>query len=187
MFDQFINSAKARLNFFNHLRGKATVLADKKMWWDYLCRQISPDIYNILTDKLEIDDFLVECIIIGKPQGTTEGLPPETAYSFQKKLMDTTLKGCIIQITETLVPIPTHEAQELIDSAIYFNRSNQKNIIDSNELRVPNENLELDYKDMKETVSSLHYNKEKMFHGNFIITIWADNENAMKEARSRVK
>ncbi len=111
MFNQFINSAKAQLNFFKHLRGKATVLADKKMWWDYLCRQISPDIYNILTDKLEIDDFLVECIIIGKPQGTTEGLPPETAYSFQKKLMDTTLKGCIIQVTETLVPIPTHEAQ----------------------------------------------------------------------------
>ena len=187
MFKESTEYLKGRLSYFKHLRGKADTLVNKKMWWDYLCRQISPDIYNILADRLEIDDFLVECIIIGKPQGTTEGLPPETAYSFQKKLMDTTLKGCIIQVTETLVPVPTHEAQELIDDAIYFNRSNQKNIIDSNELRVPNENLELDYKDMKETVSSLHYNKEKMFHGSFIITIWAENKNAMKEAKSRIK
>jgi len=85
------------------------------------------------------------------------------------------------------VPIPTHEGQELIDSAIYFNRINQKNVMDSNELKVPNENLELDYHDMKQTVASLHYNKEKMFRGNFIITIWAEDENAMRTAKSRIK
>jgi len=184
---KLIDQGKSILSYFKYAKNKATIQTEKKMWWDSLCRQISPDIYNILTNRLEIDDFLVECIIVGKPQGTTEGWPPETAYSFQKKLMDTTLKGCIIQVTETLVPIPTQEAQALIDSAIYFNRTNQHNAMKSNELRVPNEDLELDYKDMKETVANLHYNKEKMFHGNFIITIWAENENAMKEAKSHVK
>lgn len=161
--------------------------ARKKLWWDDVCRQICPDVFKIEKDHLQIDDFRVECLIVGKSEGTTEGIPAETAYDFQKKLMNTTLKGCIIQISEKLVPIPTAEAQALLSEAIYFNQGNQLNYIKGNDLGIPDENLRLDHEDMMKQVRILHDNKENMFHGAYIITIWAEDETAMKVAKSHIR
>lgn len=172
---------------FQYTRAHAQEKARKKLWWDDICRQICPDVFKIFKDHLEIDDFRVECLVVGKSQGTTEGLPAETAYDFQKKLINTTLKGCIIQISEKLVPIPTAEAQNLLSEAIYYNQGNQLNYIKGNDLGVPDENLRLDHEDMKAQVKILHDNKENMFHGAYIITIWAEDETAMKIAKSHIK
>jgi hypothetical protein len=172
---------------FNYTRTYAQEQARKKLWWDDVCRQICPDVFRIFKDHLEIDDFRVECLIVGKSEGTTEGIPAETAYDFQKKLMNTTLKGCIIQISEKLVPIPTAGAQSLLSKAIYFNQGNQLNYIKENDLQIPDENLRLDHEDMKAQVKVLHDNKENMFHGAYIITIWAEDETAMKIAKSHIK
>ena len=182
-----VGKVKAEYDRFNYTRRFAQEQAKKKLWWDEVCRQICPDIFKIYKDHLEIDDFRVECLIVGKSEGTTEGMPAETAYDFQKKLMNTTLKGCIIQISEKLVPIPTSEAQALLSEAIYYNQGNQINYIKGNDLNVPDENLRLDHEDMKSQVRVLHDNKENMFHAAYIITIWAENDTAMKVAKSHIK
>lgn len=182
-----VDKVRAEYDRFNYTRRFAQEQAKKKLWWDEVCRQICPDIFRIYKDHLEIDDFRVECLIVGKSEGTTEGMPAETAYDFQKKLMNTTLKGCIIQISEKLVPIPTTEAQALLSEAIYYNQGNQVNYIKGNDLGVPDENLRLDHEDMKAQVRVLHDNKENMFHAAYIITIWAEDDTAMKIAKSHIK
>jgi hypothetical protein len=179
--------AKQEISHFNYVKTQASEYAHRKLWWDEICRQISPDIFNILKNRLEIDDFLVECILVGKNQGTTEGIPGEMAYTFQKKLFDTALKGCIIQVTEALVPIPTEEAQGMIQEAIYFNEGNQKTYIEGNELGVANINLSLDKRDMHQQAEVLHDNKENFFHGAYVVTIWAASEKEMITAKSHVK
>lgn len=184
-----IGNAGAEYKRLQYTRRHAQEQARKKLWWDEVCRQICPSIFQEHKDHLQIDDFRVECLIVGKSQGTTEGIPADTAYDFQKKLMGTTLKGCIIQISEKLVHIPTAEAQELLAEAMYYNVGNQNNYIKdkSNVYGVRNENLALDYEDMKEQVRILHDNKENMFHAAYIITIWAETEEAMKIAKSHIK
>ncbi len=178
---------RAEYKRLQYTKKHAQEQARKKLWWDDVCRQICPDIFKIDKDHLQIDDFRVECLIVGKSEGTTEGIPAETAYDFQKKLMNTTLKGCIIQISEKLVPIPTAEAQALLSEAIYFNQGNQLNYMKGNDLGIPDENLRLDHEDMMKQVRILHDNKENMFHGAYIITIWAEDEVAMKIAKSHIK
>lgn len=185
--NNLLGKVKSEYERFNYTRRHAQEQAKKRMWWDEIARQICPDVLKIEKDHLIIDDFRVECLIVGKSEGTTEGMPAETAYDFQKKLMSTTLKGCIIQISEKLVPIPTSEAQALLSEAIYYNQGNQLNYMKSNDLNVPDENLRLDHEDMRNQVRVLHDNKENMFHGAYIITIWAEDEQAMKIAKSHIK
>jgi hypothetical protein len=182
-----IGKAGAEFKRLKYTKIHAQDQARKKLWWDDVCRQICPDVFKIAKDHLQIDDFRVECLIVGKSEGTTEGIPAETAYDFQKKLMGTTLKGCIIQISEKLVPIPTAEAQALLSEAIYFNQGNQLNYVKGNDLGIPDENLKLDHEDMMKQVRILHDNKENMFHGAYIITIWAEDETSMKIAKSHIK
>lgn len=184
----WLKRAKGDYKRFLYVRQKAHQQAKKQMWWDAVCRQICPDVFQIHKDHLRIDDFRVECLIVGKNQGTTEGLPAETAYDFQKKLMKTTLKGCIIQISEKLAPIPTGVAQDLLSEAMYYNQGNQiSHLKNNNELGVPNESLRLDYEDMRAQVKILHDNKENLFHGAYIVTIWAESDEAMKTAKSHIK
>lgn len=182
-----VKRAKGEYKKVLYARQRAHQQAKKKLWWDAVCRQICPDIFRIYKDHLEIDDFRVECLIVGKNQGTTEGLPAETAYDFQRKLMNTTLKGCIIQITEKLVPVPTAQAQGLLAESMYYNHGNQMHYIKNNDLGVPDENLRLDQEDMKKQVKILHDNEENMFHGAYIVTIWAESDIAMKIAKSHIK
>lgn len=182
-----INWVKSEFENFSYVKNKAKDKAKSKLWWDELARQIAPDVFNILKNKLEIDDYEVEVIVVGQNQGKTEGLPPANVFSFQKELMETTLENCVISICQTLSPIPTHQAQDIVDDAIYFNLENRKNYMDNNELRADNEYAKLDHRDLVKTVQVLHDNEENMFEGAYIITIWAADQAAMKTAKSKVK
>jgi hypothetical protein len=53
----------------------AKIQTENKRWWDNYARIISPDKIEVFEDYLKIDNTLVECIIVGLPQLTTDGYP----------------------------------------------------------------------------------------------------------------
>jgi hypothetical protein len=182
-----IGWVKSEVNSLRHLKQKSREQAKKQMWYDYITRQIPPDVFNILSNKLILDEYEVECFVVGQHQGKTDGLPPENVFNFQKKIMATTIEDCVISVCQAIEPVPTDQAQDQVDDAIYYNLENRKNYMDSNELHADNEYAKLDHRDLVQTVEVLHDNKENMFMGAYIITIWAVDQKAMNAAKSKLK
>jgi energy-coupling factor transporter ATP-binding protein EcfA2 len=85
------------------------------------------------------------------------------------------------------VPIPSHEAQTMLQEAIFRNMVNQKSSEKNNPFGMTTIVQQLDARDITSTIESLHDNREKMFHSAFIITIWAEDASAMRKAKSHVK
>lgn len=187
----FAGNIKSHISYeikhFFQLWGKAGIYAEQRMWWDYYCRLISPDSIEENKDYLEMTDYRIENIVVGLPADGIDGWPPETANEFMEELMNTSLKGCTILVSLKITPIPNSEAHNMLRSASYSNQSNQKTAMDANDLHLPDEELKLDLRDINAGIQQLHDNKEKMVNGSFIITIWAEDETAMKQAKSHVK
>ena len=175
------------INRFFHLWGKAGEYAEERLWWDYYCRLISPDSVEEFKDHLELMDYLVECIVVGLPADGIDGWPPETSNEFMAELMHTSVKGCTILASLKIAPIPNSEGHNMLRIATYNNQANQKNAIDNNDLHLADQELILDLRDINAGIQQLHDNKAKMVSTSFVITIWAENSDAMKNAKSHVK
>lgn len=148
---------------------------------------ITPDKIVVNDDYLEIDGMLVESLIVGVPQLTTDGYPNNLKSDFLEKLQNVSLKGVTISISFGLVPIPTHEAQVLLQDAMFYNRVNQDTSKKDNELGMAAIVQQLDARDIAAAIEKLHNGDEKLFHTAFIITIWAEDQKAMRQAKSRIK
>jgi TraG P-loop domain len=183
----FISKVKATFGNFKHRVENAKINTQNQLWWNNYARLISPDKIEVFEDYLKIDHTLVECIIVGLPQLSTDGYPNSLKPDFIEKLMNVSLHGCVISVSFGLVPIPTHEGQEMLQEAIFRNMVNQKSSQKNNPIGMGSIIQQLDARDIASTIESLHDNKEKMFHSSFIITIWAENERAMRMAKSHVK
>jgi hypothetical protein len=183
----FISKVKQTFGNFKYRVENAKINTQNQLWWDNYARLISPDKIEVFEDYLKIDNTLVECIIVGLPQLSTDGYPNSLKPDFIEKLMNVSLHGCVISVSFGLVPIPTHEGQEMLQEAIFRNMVNQKSSQKNNPLGMGSIIQQLDARDIASTIESLHDNKEKMFHSSFIITIWAEDERAMRMAKSHVK
>ncbi|HEX7575362.1 MAG TPA: hypothetical protein VF360_03210, partial [Candidatus Methanoperedens sp.] len=178
---------KSKTRKFKYRVENAKINTQNRLWWDNYSRLISPDKIEVFEDYLKIDNTRVECIIVGLPQLSTDGYPSSLKPNFIEKLMNTSLSGVVISISFGLVPIPSHEAQLLLQEAIFRNMVNQQSSEKNNPLEMTSIVQQLDARDISSTIESLHDNKEKMFHSAFIITIWAEDERAMRMAKSHVK
>ena len=165
----------------------AKINTQNQLWWDHYARLISPDKIEVFEDYLKIDNTLVECIIVGLSQLSTDGYPNSLKPDFIEKLMNVSLKGVVISISFGLVPIPSHEAQQMLEEAIFRNMVNQKSSQKSNPLGMTSIVQQLDARDISNAIETLHDNREKYFHTANIITIWAEDERAMRMAKSHVK
>jgi hypothetical protein len=182
-----ISRFKQKVENFKYRVENAKINTQNQLWWNNYARLISPDKIEVFEDYLKIDNTLVECIIVGLPQLSTDGYPNSLKPDFIEKLMNVSLQGCVISVSFGLVPIPTHESQTMLQEAIFRNMVNQKSSQKNNPLGMASIVQQLDARDIATTIESLHDNKEKMFHSSFIITIWAEDERAMRMAKSHVK
>jgi hypothetical protein len=183
----FISKVKATFGNFKYRVENAKINTQNKLWWDNYSRLISPDKIEVFEDYLKIDNTLVECIIVGLPQLSTDGYPNSLKHDFIEKLMNVSLKGVVISISFGLVPIPSHEAQQMLEEAIFRNMVNQKSSQKNNPLGMTSIVQQLDARDISNAIETLHANREKYFHTANIITIWAEDERAMRMAKSHVK
>src|SRR5450759_4917966 len=183
----FISKVKATFGNFKYRVENAKINTQNKLWWDNYSRLISPDKIEVFEDYLKIDNTLVECIIVGLPQLSTDGYPNSLKHDFIEKLMNVSLKGVVISISFGLVPIPSHEAQQMLEEAIFRNMVNQKSSQKNNPLGMTSIVQQLDARDISNAIETLHDNREKYFHTANIITIWAEDERAMRMAKSHVK
>jgi hypothetical protein len=164
----------------------AKIQTENKRWWDNYARIISPDKIEVFEDYLKIDNTLVECIIVGLPQLTTDGYPENIKPNFIEKLMNTSLSGVTLQISFGLVPIPTAEAQRILQDSMFQNTVNQKDSEKRNPLQMGSIIQQLDAQNIVKAIEILHSGEEKMYHSAFIITIWAEDASAMRKAKSHV-
>lgn len=183
----FISKVKATFGNFKYRVENAKINTQNQLWWDNYSRLISPDKIEVFEDYLKIDNTLVECIIVGLPQLSTDGYPNSLKPDFIEKLMNVSLKGVVISISFGLVPIPSHEAQQMLEEAIFRNMVNQKSSQKNNPLGMTSIVQQLDARDISNAIETLHDNREKYFHTANIITIWAEDERAMRMAKSHVK
>jgi len=183
----FISKVKATFGNFKYRVENAKINTQTQLWWDNYSRLISPDKIEVFEDYLKIDNTLVECIIVGLPQLSTDGYPNSLKPDFIEKLMNVSLRGVVIAISFGLVPIPSHEAQTMLEEAIFRNMVNQKSSQENNPLGMTSIVQQLDARDISNAIETLHDNKEKYFHTANIITIWAEDERAMRMAKSHVK
>lgn len=182
-----ISKVKHTFGNFKYKVENAKINTENKLWWDNYARLISPDKIEVFEDYLKIDNTLVECIIVGVPQLSTDGYPSKLKPDFIEKLMNVSLEGCVISVSFGLVPIPTHEAQMMLQEAIFKNMVNQKQSQKENPNGMNSIIQQLDARDITATIEQLHDNEQKMYHSSFIITIWAEDERAMRMAKSHVK
>lgn len=183
-----ISKVKKAYGNFKHNVEDAKINTANQLWWNNYARLISPDKIEVFEDYLKIDNsFLVETIIVGLPQLSTDGYPGNLKPDFIEKLMNVGLQGCVISVSFGLVPIPTHEAQQMLQEAIFRNMVNQKQSQKNNPMGMNSIIQQLDARDIAAAIERLHNNEEKMFHSAFIITIWAESERAMRQAKSHVK
>src|SRR5450759_1619842 len=183
----FISKVKATFDNLKYKVENAKINTESQLWWNNYSRLISPDKIEVFEDYLKIDNTLVECIIVGLPQLSTDGYPSSLKPDFIEKIMNVTLKGVVISISFGLVPIPSHEAQTMLEEAIFRNMVNQKSSQENNPLGMTSIVQQLDARDISHAIETLHDNKEKYFHTANIITIWAEDERAMRMAKSHVK
>jgi hypothetical protein len=172
---------------FDYIRGKATYMAEYKMWWDYVVRMIAPDSIEILRDVILIDKLKVRVYIVGQSQGTTEGFRAEKAFKMMKDVRDIKVPGAAIYISHSFIPIPTMEAQNMLRGALFYNGESQHNFKKGNELNQEDVDLSLDRNDLAKCVELLHYNKERMLYGNYIVTIYARDDKSLKISSSKVE
>jgi hypothetical protein len=184
---QVVNTIKSKFGKLKRKVENAKINTQNQLWWNNYSRLISPDKIEVFEDYLKIDNTLVECIIVGLPQLSTDGYPNSLKPDFIEKLMNTSLSGVVISISFGLVPIPSHEAQTMLQEAIFRNMVNQKSSENNNPFGMTTIVQQLDARDITSTIESLHDNREKMFHSAFIITIWAEDASAMRKAKSHVK
>lgn len=182
-----VETVKRTYANLKHRAENAKINTQNQLWWNNYSRLISPDKIEVFEDYLKIDNMLVECIIVGLPQLSTDGYPNSLKPDFIEKLMNVSLQGVVISVSFGLVPIPTHEAQQMLQEAIFRNMVNQKSSQKNNPMGMNTIVQQLDARDISSTIENLHDNKEKMFHSSFIITIWAEDERAMRKAKSHVK
>lgn len=183
----FISKVKATFGNFKYRVENAKINTQNQLWWDNYSRLISPDKIEVFEDYLKIDNTLVECIIVGLPQFSTDGYPNSLKPDFIEKLMNVSLKGVVISISFGLVPIPSHEAQQMLEEAIFRNMVNQKSSQKNNPLGMTSIVQQLDARDISTAIETLHDNREKYFHTANIITVWAEDERSMRMAKSHVK
>lgn len=182
-----ISKVKKTFGKFNKKVEDAKISTENQLWWNNYSRLISPDKLEVYEDYLKIDGMLVECIIVGLPQLSTDGYPGNLKPDFIEKLMNASLKGAVIRVSFRLIPIPTHEGQLMMQEALFRNMVNQKQSQKDNSLGMNNIIQQLDARDMAAAIERLHNNEEKLFHSAFIITVFAEDEKAMRQAKSHVK
>lgn len=144
----FISKVKATFGNFKYRVENAKINTQNQLWWNNYSRLISPDKIEIFEDYLKIDNTLVECIIVGFPQLSTDGYPNGLKPDFIEKLMNVSLHGCVISVSFGLVPIPTHEGQEMLQEAIFRNMVNQKSSQKNNPLGMGSIIQQLDARDI---------------------------------------
>jgi hypothetical protein len=185
--NRLVNPIRTKFNHFNRRVEDAKINAENQLWWNNYSRLISPDKIVVNEDYMEVDGMLVESIIVGLPQLTTDGYPGSVKPDFLEKLMDVGVEGVVISISFGVVPIPTHEAQLMLQDAMFRNKVNQNNTQKGNELGMNAIVQQLDARDMATTIEKLHNNEEKLCNTAYIITIWAEDARAMRQAKSRIK
>lgn len=185
--NRLVNPIRTRFNHLNRRVEDAKINAENQLWWNNYSRLISPDEIRVFEDYLEVDGMLVESIIVGLPQLSTDGYPGSVKPDFLEKLMNVGVDGVVISLSFGVVPIPTHEAQLMLQDAMFRNRVNQNTTQKSNTLGMNAIVQQLDARDIAATIEKLHNNEEKLCHTAYIITIWAEDARAMKQAKSRIK
>ena len=183
---QFKNRVSHFMRDLKFRYNDARVQVENKRWWDNYARIISPDKIEVYEDYLKIDNTLVECVIVGLPQLTTDGYPENIKPNFIEKLMNTSLAGVTLQISFGLVPIPTAEAQRILQNSMFQNTVNQRESEKRNPLQMGSIIQQLDAQNIVKAIEILHSGEEKMYHSAFIITIWAESPAAMRKAKSHV-
>lgn len=182
-----VSKVKKAYGKFNKKVEDAKINTENQLWWNNYARLISPDKLEVFEDYLKIDGMLVECVIVGLPQLSTDGYPGNLKPDFIEKLMNASLKGAVIRVSFRLIPIPTHEAQIMMQEALFRNMVNQKQSQKDNPNGMNNIIQQLDARDMAAAIERLHNNEENLFHSAFIITIFAEDEKAMRQAKSHIK
>jgi|GEM_PF-1105586 len=182
-----VSKVKKTYRRFNKKVEDAKINTENQLWWNNYARLISPDKLEVFEDYLKIDGMFVECLIVGLPQLSTDGYPGNLKPDFIEKLMNASLKGAVIRVSFRLIPIPTHEGQLMMQEALFRNMVNQKQSQKDNPDGMKSIVQQLDARDMAAAIERLHNNEEKLFHSAFIITIFAEDEKAMRQAKSHVK
>lgn len=182
-----VSKVKSTFGNLKYRAENAKINSQNQLWWNNYARLVSPDKLEVFEDYLKIDGMLVECIIVGLPQLSTDGYPNKLKNDFIEKLMNVSLQGVVIRVSFRLIPIPTHEGQQMLQEAIFRNMVNQKSSQKNNPMGMNSIVQQLDARDIAAVIERLHNNEEKMFHTAFIITIFAEDERAMRQAKSHIK
>jgi len=66
---------KSKTQAFKLRIENAKINTEYQLFWNNYARLISPDKIEVFEDYLKIDNTLVECIIVGLPQLSTDGYP----------------------------------------------------------------------------------------------------------------
>lgn len=171
----------------DYIATKAEYKAEQTMFWDQIARNIATDHIKIDHKEIELGTTKVRVLIVGQSQGTSEGFHPEKAFRMMKKIRDINVPNAAVDITMSGVPIPTMETHEMLRGASFFNQKNQTEFVKNNELGKEDREINNVQADINRCIDLVHEGKEKMFYGNYIVTIFAETEKAMDDAYGLAK
>ncbi|HWQ96159.1 MAG TPA: ATP-binding protein [Candidatus Methylomirabilis sp.] len=168
--------------------------ADNQLYWDRLSRRIGPNSIKESPEYVIIDNKLfARTIIAGVPPiSDIGGYPADMKPTVVDELLGISAKGHSIAFSYTVIPIPNVESMKMLDQAIFMNKVAQESFRDKgmdgriDRTKQPPLRYGLEAEDFADNYREVYRNTQKMYHTAFIIVIWGDTRDALREAESHV-
>ncbi len=166
--------------------------ADSELWWRSVARQVTPAAIEELPEYVWIDrKYMARCIIVGvPPSADISGYPADLNQKVIDELLAISVEGHSIALSYLVKPIPNVEAMKMLDAALFNNRVSQDSFRDKSgrqdKTKQPPLKKVFEEEEFVTNYKEVFSNKQKMYHTAFIVVLWGENREVLREAESHV-
>src|SRR5665647_2728945 len=146
--------------------------AENVIWWDSLCKIISPNRIEVFDTNLIIDQRTwVRCLVVGLPKKNGEGYPRDMTSKAIEHIQELSFDACKIMISHSLIQIPNDEARDNLQRSSFTVNVNQEHARNVNPGGTQDLELMCKSEDVVSNYRQIYFNSQRSFHSSFIITI----------------
>jgi len=196
---KLITKLYTKIKNINHkIKNKYTLIknaAENKQYWDSLARQVSPAVIQEFPEHIIIDNRLIaRTLIVGiPPTSDISGYPADLNNKVVDELLSISAEGHSIAFSYAVIPIQNIDAMKMLDQAIFSNKVSQESYKDKTEngrqdkTKQPPLKKIFEEQDFAANYKEIYENKQKMYHTAFIVIIWGESLDKIREAESHVR
>ena len=154
--------------------------------WRTLSRDIAPSNMSIKPQYIVFDKTIAKYILIGVTRNGERGLPKNLNPELLNSLMSVDGGNYTIGLTTAIMRVPNAEAARALHDAEMMQIGNQHVERESNKTDYVSSDTRSDLSDTNEDAKKIHQQKEVMTWTAFVLTILAEDKEAIQEAEGHI-